>query len=642
MAGKVRTIALVGSPNVGKSMIFHHLTGAYVVVSNYPGTTVDITRGRADIGGRHCEVLDTPGIYSLNPVTGEERVTLELLCREQPDIIIHVADAKNLSRMLPITLELLDGGLPVILVLNIMDEAERLGIRINTGRLADMLGIPVIPSSAAENRGMDLLRRQILSYKHRPPQHLSLSSDVEEAVGALMAELPSGVALSPRLTALLLLQGGVPPGIDESYRAAARRIITTYMNIHGRPLAQTIARDRQNNVAALLAQSVRAGRQQDGSRMAALDRLTCHPLWGLPILGLVLYFGLYQFVGRFGGGWLVDFLNHGLFGLILNPLVADAAARYLPWEWGQTLLAGEYGLFSLGVRYAAAIVLPIVGTFFLAFAVLEDSGYLPRLAMLADRLFRQIGLNGRAVIPMTLGLGCGTMAVMVTRTLETRRERIVATFLLALAVPCSAQLGLVLSLLAHNQNALAVWLICLLAVLLVAGKLTAILLGCRGSPFYMELPPLRMPLAANVLQKAGYRMVWYTAEVLPVFLGTSLLLWAGDRSGLLALIIDGTEPFMGHHGLPPATAAILLLGFFRRDYGAAGLYDLAADGSLSDQQLLVASVILTLFLPCVAQLAVMVKERGPWTAAAMSAVIAAVALTAGWLVNKVVSALCLL
>ena len=268
MAGKIRTIALVGSPNVGKSMIFHHLTGAYVVVSNYPGTTVDITRGRADIGGRRYEVLDTPGIYSLNPVTGEERVTLELLCREQPDIIIHVADAKNLSRMLPITLELLDGGFPVILVLNIMDEAERLRIRINTARLADMLGIPVIPSSAAENRGMDLLRRQILSYNPRPPQHLSLSSDVEGAIGALMAELPSGGALSSRLTALLLLAGGVPPGIDEPYLAAARRIITAYSDCHSRPLAQTIARDRQANVAALLAQSVRAGRQQDGGQHA--------------------------------------------------------------------------------------------------------------------------------------------------------------------------------------------------------------------------------------------------------------------------------------------------------------------------------------------------------------------------------------
>jgi len=251
--------------------------------------------------------------------------------------------------------------------------------------------------------------------------------------------------------------------------------------------------------------------------------------------------------------------------------------------------------------------------------------------MLVDGLFKRIGLNGRAVIPVTLGLGCGTMAVIVVRTLETRRERIIATFLLSLAIPCSAQLGVVLAILAGDGRAVALWAAFVLVVFLLAGLLAARLLPGERSPFYIELPPLRLPVPGNVLHKAYTRMVWYFVEIIPVFLLASFLLWLGDRSGLLAYIINAARPVTAALGLPAAAAEIFLLGFFRRDNGAAGHYALAAAALLAGPQLHVPADALTLFVPCLAQFIVVVRERGPAAAFAMTAVTAAVAFAAGWL-----------
>src|SRR5210317_2126203 len=214
-----------------------------------------------------------------------------------------------------------------------------------------------------------------------------------------------------------------------------------------------------------------------------------NPWTGVPLLLIVLYLGLYQFVGGFGAGTVVDFLEGTIFEEFLNPWVIDLCNKYIPWYWLNELIVGEYGLFTLGVRYAVAIILPIVGTFFIAFAVIEDSGYFPRLAMLVDRVFKKIGLNGRAVIPMVLGFGCDTMATMVTRTLESVRERVIATVLLALDIPCRAQLGVIMALLSDVPGALAVWVVCIILVFLLIGLLAARLMPGEEPMFYMEIPP---------------------------------------------------------------------------------------------------------------------------------------------------------
>ncbi len=289
----------------------------------------------------------------------------------------------------------------------------------------------------------------------------------------------------------------------------------------------------------------------------------------------------------------------------------------------------------MGVRYAVAIILPIVGTFFIAFAVIEDSGYFPRLAMLVDRVFKNIGLNGRAVIPMVLGFGCDTMATVVTRTLESTRERIIATLLLALAIPCSAQMGVILGLLSGVPGALLVWLGTLVGIFLVVGLLAAQIVPGERPMFYMEIPPMRLPQMQNVLIKTLTRMQWYFLEIFPLFMIASVLLWAGKLTGAMAWLVDALNPVMRMLGLPMEASAAFILGFFRRDFGAAGLYDLQTDGLLDPVQLTVAAVTLTLFVPCVAQFLVMQKERGWKTSLQIFFIVTGLAFGVGWSLNKV-------
>jgi ferrous iron transport protein B len=385
---------------------------------------------------------------------------------------------------------------------------------------------------------------------------------------------------------------------------------------------------RKAFVDHILMQAVDVPADAGRSFREKISRLCMNPLTGLPLLAIVLYFGLYKFVGEFGAGTLVNFIET-TFGDYVNPWVDRAANQLIPWQVLRDLVGGEYGIVTLGVRYAIAIVLPIVGTFFIAFSIFEDSGYLPRLAMLLDRIFKRIGLNGRAVIPMVLGFGCDTMATMVTRTLESKRERLIATLLLALAIPCSAQMGVILGLVAGHPAAMAVWAGVVMGIFLVTGSLAARVMPGDPPQFYMELPPLRLPRLGNVLVKTYTRMVWYFKEVLPLFILASLLIWVGRITGLFDLMTAALVPVVRALGLPDQAAVAFLFGFFRRDYGAAGLYDIHRQGLMSGNQLAIAAITLTLLLPCVAQFLIMKKEHGWKVTLAISLFVLIVALGAG-------------
>ncbi|MBT9143631.1 MAG: Fe(2+) transporter FeoB [Dehalococcoidia bacterium] len=278
-------------------------------------------------------------------------------------------------------------------------------------------------------------------------------------------------------------------------------------------------------------------------------------------------------------------------------------------------------------------------TFFVVFAIIEDSGYLPRLAMLIDRIFKLIGLSGRAVIPMVLGLGCVTMATIVTRIQETRRERVIATLLLALAVPCAAQMGVIFAILAGSPRALLIWIGVVTLILLLVGYLASKVLPGQKASFYMEVPPLRLPKPSNVLVKTYTRLQWYLAEVIPLFMLASILLWVGDLTGLLNSAVSLLEPLVEFIGLPPEAAFAFLYGFFRRDFGAAGLYDLHSAGVLQGIPLVVSAVTITLFIPCIAQLMVMLKERGIKTALAIALFIFPFAFLVGYILNLVLTTL---
>jgi ferrous iron transport protein B len=562
-------IALVGNPNVGKSVIFGRLTGRYVTVSNYPGTTVTVTRGRATVGAEVCDIIDTPGVNALvGPLSEDERVTRELLEQGGAELVVQVADARNLRRALLLTSQLADFRLPMILVLNMIDEARARGVDVDAEGLAAELGIPVIEAVAPEGRGM--------------------------------AELRDALATPARARAAK--DQGLPhlQWADET----ARRFRTV-------------------------------GQLSLGRFQEWLGRAVRQPLTGLPILCVVLY-ATYLFVGVLGAQTLVGLLEQGLFGTYLNPW-ATAAASHVPIPLVRDFLVGEYGLITMGLTYAIAIVLPVVTTFFLIFGFLEDSGYIPRLAIFSDRLFRSMGLNGRAVLPMVLGLGCDTMATMTTRILTTPKERLIAILLLALGVPCSAQLATIMGILGGISFLAVVTLfgVVLTQMVLVGFLASRVLTGDR-SDFIMELPPMRLPRLRNLLTKTVLRVRWYLGEAVPLFLVGTALLFALDRVGGLAWIAAGARPLVsGVLGLPPKAAEIFVMGFLRRDYGAAGLFLMARSGALTHVQAVVALTVMTLFVPCVANFLMIVKERGLRTGLAILSFVTVIAVGTGAILNFV-------
>jgi ferrous iron transport protein B len=637
-------IAIVGSPNVGKSVLFHKLTGTYVTVSNYPGTTVEVFRGKGTIRGESFEVIDTPGMYSFLPITEEERVTRSILLQERPDVILHVVDAKNLERMLPLTLQLLETGLPVILVLNIIDEAEKLGIRFDFSSLEKRLGIPVIPTISTSGQGIDTLKDAISGQsKEARDRSFRYEEPMENLLRELEQKLQGDYGISKRSLATLLLQEDLEVSRlirdKESDSISINSLVERGKGQFPHPISYELALERQRISSRIVNEVTVVSQKTTGSWVEWLSRRMISPWSGIPILLFILYYGIYWFVGDLGAGVLVDFIEGTIFEDNINPWVKKLVASLLPWQVLQELLVGEYGVITLGVRYAIALILPIVTTFFLAFSVLEDTGYLPRLSLLIDRIFKAIGLTGRAVIPMVLGLGCDTMATLVTRTLPTRRERIIATLLLALAIPCSAQLGVILALFEGNPVGLWIWLGVIACVFLFVGFLASKVMPGEKPSFYMEIPPLRLPKTSNVLIKTYNRVHWYFREIFPLFILASVFIWLGQISGLFDFIVKGLEYPIRLLGLPDKAAVGFLFGFFRRDYGAAGFFDMKKMGLLAGNQLVVASITLTLFVPCVAQFLMNIKERGMRIGLGLSLFILLFSFGTGYLVNFVMTAL---
>ncbi|HZI93044.1 MAG TPA: nucleoside recognition domain-containing protein, partial [Patescibacteria group bacterium] len=402
----------------------------------------------------------------------------------------------------------------------------------------------------------------------------------------------------------------------------------------GASMAFTMQRRRLAAAEELSRQVTSKAKKQDSGLLAAMGAFTMHPIWGLPIVAAVLY-TIYLFVGVFGAQTAVGWIENGLFAGFINPWVTALFDRWSPFAWLTALFVGPYGLLTMGMTYAIAIVLPIVVTFFFAFAVMEDSGYLPRLAVMLNRCFRVMGLNGRAVLPMVLGLGCDTMATLTTRILSTRKERMIVIVLLALGVPCSAQLGVVLGILAGaSWKAAAIWGGVVCGVIVVVGWLTSKILPGPRSEFIMEIPPLRMPSPLNLARKTIARVEWYLKEAVPLFLLGTLFLFIADRIRALQVMERVMEPLVtGLLGLPPAATEAFIIGFLRRDFGAAGLYRLSAEGRLDAVQIVVSLVTITLFIPCIANFFMIVKEMGMRVALAVAAFIFPFAILVGAILN---------
>ncbi|HTO89104.1 MAG TPA: ferrous iron transport protein B [Thermoanaerobaculia bacterium] len=640
-------IVLVGNPNVGKSALFGALTGAYVTVSNYPGTTVEVATGHAVLGGRRVAVIDTPGAASLLPSSEDERVTRDLLLSERPRTVLVVGDAKNLERTLLLALQVAETGVPFVLCLNMMDEARAAGLRIDEAGLARRLGTEVVSTVAVRREGIARLisaleapRAGGIRGEYGPP--------IERAIASVIPLLPRS-SVSPRALALMALCGDRTLAAWLAERMSPdelARVEDVGMRLRAEfsePLAYAVNRTRLRTADRLRREVVVSDSRPlpASSRLGRyLDRATTHPIWGVPFLLAVLYLS-YLFVGVFGAKILVDLLENGLFGRILSPAAVAAANRWVPWTFVRDLFVGPYGLITMALAYALALILPIVSTFFLAFGVLEDSGYLPRLAVMVNRVFKKMGLNGKAVLPMVLGLGCDTMATLTTRILETPKERLIVILLLALGVPCSAQLTVVMAMLSGlSPWAMVIWLGVVIGVIVAVGRLAASVLPGRGSDFVLELPPLRMPRPGNLGVKTLARIEWYLREAVPLFVLGTLLLFFADRLRLLGLVERAAEPLLtGMLGLPRQTAEAFVVGFLRRDFGAAGLFQLAREGGLDPVQILVAMVTITLFIPCIANFFMIVKERGWKTALAIAGFIFPFAIGVGAGLNLLLRAL---
>jgi ferrous iron transport protein B len=648
------SVILVGNPNVGKSVLFGALTGKYVTVSNYPGTTVEVTRGSATFGGQAWQVMDTPGTNNLIPMSEDEQVTRDILLSERGYVCLQVCDAKNLRRGLLLAAQLAEAEVPFALALNMADEAESRGITIDEERLAKTLQIDVIRTIAVQRLGLATIQARLASARPSPwrPRY---DDAIEAAVAEVASLMPRG-GVGPRALALMALVG------DESLRphlagrlteAELARVDTVRRELAARypeSLRFVVARQRLAAVDRLHDAVLSKGEQTAGSSFTRkLGGWSTHPVWGVPILGLVLFLA-YEFVGVLGAGKMVNFLEQTVFGEYLVPWIAAALRfvtpdgafqRFLVGDGG--ILIGKYGVISMGITYGIAIVLPIVTTFFIAFSILEDSGYLPRLAVMVNKLFKRMGLNGKAVLPMVLGLGCDTMATMTARIMETRKERVIVTLLLALAVPCSAQIAVILAMTAGLSFGAVAWFVgTLLLVVFLVGWLAAKVLPGRGSDFILELPPLRLPQAGNIAVKTTARIEWYLREAMPLFVLGTLILYGLDRFHALGVLERAMSPVVvGLLDLPPDSASAFILGFLRRDYAAAGLFQhfqpFMRAGTMTwdmEIQVTVALVTITLFIPCIANFFMIVKERGLKTGLAMGAFILPFAFGVGALVNQ--------
>jgi len=631
-------IALIGNPNVGKSVIFGVLTGKYAQVSNYPGTTVEVTRGDGKINKQTVEFIDTPGTNSLIPLSEDERVTRDILLNEPIQSVLQVGDGKNLKRTLMLSLQLAEIGIPFVLNLNMMDEMKHAGISIDQEKLSEILKIKVNGTVAVRRVGtfkIDKLLADVTKSDYR----IKYSNAIEKAI----SEISNLIVHSPfekRAMALMLLVedsslwNWVTNNLDDSSLTQLNEIILNLENNLNKPVNVVLTETRYKHVEKIFNQVVKKEHDNRNSVNLWLDKYVTHPVWGIPFLLLILYI-VYEFVGVFGAGTAVDFFENVLFGEYINPAAVWIFENFVPVQFIQELFIGQYGIITMALAYGFAIVLPIVSTFFIVFSILEDSGYLPRLALLVNRFFKILGLNGKAILPMVLGLGCDTMATMSARILETRKERILVTLLLALGVPCSAQLGVILGMTALiSWKATVLWIGVVSIVMILVGYLSSKLLPGKQSDFILELPPLRLPVISNILVKTLARIEWYLKEVIPIFIIGTLILFVLDKTQLILWIEQVSAPIVQNLlGLPAKATEAFLIGFLRRDYGAAGLFNLANQGLLDANQIVVSVVTITLFMPCIANLLMIIKELGWKVAFWMSLFIVPFAFLVGGIIN---------
>ncbi|MGA1866494.1 MAG: FeoB small GTPase domain-containing protein [Thermoplasmatota archaeon] len=542
----MKKIVLMGNPNVGKSVVFSRLTGARVISSNYPGTTVDVSKGKMRLNGETVKVIDAPGTYSLEPSNKAEEVALDML--DQADIVVNVVDATNLERNLHLTLELLERNKPIIISMNMWDDTKHTGIHINLKKLKQLLKVDIVPTVALTGEGISQLVAGMS--RARPADHISPTSDEGRwiEIGQIVRKV----------------------------------------------------------------QTVKHRHHTFKDRMADA---TIRPLTGLPIaiVIILLSFGIVRLIGE----TLISYVLEPLFELY-RPLVMNISDRLGPGFFHDILIGELFdgkidfvrsmGILTTGLFVPLAMVLPYIAAFYFILAILEDSGYLPRLATLSDNVFHKLGMHGHGIVPVFLGLGCNVPGALATRTLETRKQRFISATLLSISVPCMAQISMIFGILGpHGIGYILLVFITLIIIYITAGLIMNRFVKGESPEIFMEIPPYRKPSLITVFQKTWMRIRWFLTEAIPfLFLGVLLvnimytigfLEWLGNISAPL------TEGWLG---LPKEATTAMLMGFLRKDLAVGMLIPL----DMTPMQLVIAATILTVYFPCVATFAVLFRELG--------------------------------
>lgn len=571
-------VLLLGNPNVGKSAIFSRLTGARVIASNYPGTTVEFVEGMLKVGGKELEVIDLPGTYTLDPSSEAEKVTSRMLkdtFRENGgnSVVINIIDSTNLERNLNLTFQLIEKGIPMVIALNFCDEARHTGVSIDARELEKIVGVPVVPTCGISGEGIKTLVDRISE---------------------------------------------------------------------GRVSSLDFQSEHRWEKIGEVVETVQDLTHKHHSFLETLGDLSVKPFSGIPI-ALVILMLVFEIIRLIGEG-LITYLLDPVFNRIWAPLMMKLSGALGSGGIFHNILIGKliqgeidfgesFGILTTGLYVPLAAVLPYITAFYLVLSILEDTGYLPRLAVLVDNLMHRIGLHGFGVIPMFLSAGCNVPGALATRLMETRRERFLAMTLMAVSIPCMAQTAMIMGLVgSEGVRGLLIVFGTLFLVGLSIGLIMNRFLKGRAPELFMEIPPYRFPYWRSLIKKLWMRIIWFLKEAVPWVLAGVFILNILYTSGIISFIGNLLRPVItGVFGLPPDAAGALIIGFLRKDVAVGMLIPL----QLNSKQLIISSVILTMYFPCAATFAVMLRELGIRDMIKSALIMVAATLAVGGILNLI-------
>lgn len=635
---------ILGNLNVGKTTLFNRLCQKNARVSNYPGSSVEIGRGHFSESGRTIELIDTPGINNINPESEDEIISRDFLLVEQLQSIALVGDGKNLRRTLLLAMQLSEYQIPILLNLNMMDETRQRGIEINQRVLSSILGIDITSTVATEGEGVLSFRKGLMNAR-MPHLLVSYNEEIEKSLSEIartlantLRALQQGVSKSFRAIGTLLLSGdkGIQDYITTKWGsnilARLSSIVKETQKKFTRSLSLVISEARIRVIDEIITKVQTVSPPLKIPWAERIGEWCRRPLTGIPI-ALGMLFLMYVFVGWFGAQLLVGLVEGKLFGNLIIPFCQTLCAG-LP-TFIQEALVGKFGVISMGLTLAFGVVLPVLVTFFFAFGILEELGYIPRLSILLNVALKKIGLNGKGIIPLVLGFNCITMAVLTTRILDTKKERFIATLLLVFGVPCAPLLAVMLAIFAGISFWVPIVVFgIILAQTILVGLIASKVIKGQPSDFIIEVPPIRFPRIKNILIKTFNRTMWFAREAIPYFIGATFVIFLLDQMGLLIFIQRIGAPIVkGFLGLPAKATEIFIMSAIRRESGAAMLKQIFDAGGLDTVQLIVCLLVMTFLIPCLNTILVIIKQHGIKVALTVLGIVVPYAILLGGVVN---------